>query len=230
MVRPRRDGMTPLDPATRGASVIRSAATACYSSGMTRAESLPHYTYEEYVRFEEMTDAKHEYLDGRILAMAGGTPEHAILTASSIALLSEQLAGTDCSAASSDLRVRVLATGLATYPDVTVICGPLERDPQDRNAVVNPIVLVEVPSDGTEAYDRIEKASHYRRIPSLREYLLVSHRERRIERHARTASGEWTVETAGSGGAVRLDSIGAVLDVDAVYERSPSTASIPARA
>src|SRR5439155_1306577 len=79
------------------------------------------YTYDEYRRFEEATDAKHEYIDGEILALAGGTPEHAALAAAVIAELSRQLVGGPCTTFTSDLRVRVRATGLATYPDATVI-------------------------------------------------------------------------------------------------------------
>jgi len=92
-----------------------------------------------------------------------------------------QLRDKACRVMSSDLRVRVLATGLATYPDVTVVCGALERDPESRTTVVNPTVVVEVPSDGTEEYDRVEKLDHYRQAPSLREYVLGSHCEPRLE-------------------------------------------------
>ncbi len=187
---------------------------------------LAHYTYEEYQRFEEATNAKHEYLGGQILAMAGGTPEHAALATAIIALLERQLAGRTCYPFSSALRIRVRATGLATYPDVTVICGDLERDPADRNAAVNPTLLVEVLSASTEAYDRGEKADHYRRIPSLREYLLVSHRERRIERWQRNEKGDWERQSAGKGEVIHLSVLGVALDVDAVYERSPLTRAI----
>ena len=118
---------------------------------MSQAPERPRYAYAEYRRFEEATDAKHEYVDGEILAMAGGTPEHAALAAAVIAEVSRQLAGGPCTAFTSDLRIRVRATGLATYPDAAVICGEVERDPQDPNAAVNPIVLVEVLSDSTAA-------------------------------------------------------------------------------
>ena len=148
---------------------------------MRRAAERARYTYDEYRRFEEATDAKHEYIDGEILAMAGGTPEHAALAAAVIAELSPQLVGGSCTMFTSDLRVRVRATGVATYPDATVICGDLERDPEDPNAAVNPTVLIEIPSDSTAAYDAGEKFAHYRQISHLREYVLVSHQERRIE-------------------------------------------------
>ena len=190
------------------------------------ASRFARYTYEEYRRFEEATDAKHEYLDGQILAMAGGTPEHAALATALIGLLERQLAGRPCYPFSSDLRVRVRATGLATYPDVTVICGDLERHPDDPNAAVNPTALVEVLSGSTEAYDRGEKFAHYQRIPSLREYLLVSHRERRIERRWRQGADDWERQSAGRGEVLHVSALGVDLQVDAVYDRSPLTRAI----
>jgi len=193
---------------------------------VSRPARLSWYSYDEYRRFEEATDAKHEYLDGQILAMAGGTPEHAALAVAVIGVLERQLGGGPCYGFSSDLRVRVRATGLATYPDVTVVCGPLERDGEDPHAAVNPTVLVEVTSESTEAYDRGEKFTHYRQIPSLREYVLVSHRERGIERRWRDPDGTWRSENVGRGGTVELPSIGAALAVDAIYDRSPVTSGI----
>jgi Uma2 family endonuclease len=184
---------------------------------------LAHYTYDEYRRFEAAANTKHEYLDGQILAMAGGTPEHAGLAAAVIEQLGRQITGGPCQSFTSDLRIRVRATGLATYPDVTVVCGDLERDPEDVNGVVNPTVLVEVLSASTEHYDRGVKAAHYRQIPSLREYVLVSHRERRIERWYRNERDEWRSEDAGRGGRLQMAAVRAVLDVDAIYDRSALT-------
>ena len=190
---------------------------------MGQPARLPYYTYDEYRRFEDGSNVKHEYLDGQILAMAGGSPEHATLAAAVIAQLDRQLVTGPCHMFTSDLRIRVVATGLATYPDVTVVCGDLESDPADRNNAVNPTLLIEVSSPSTEHYDRGAKAEHYRRIPSLREYVIVSQRERRIERWRPDASDGWQVEVAERGGRLALEAIGVVLDVDAVYDRSPLT-------
>ncbi len=202
-----------MDPTERGRHV----------GSMGEPARLAHYTYDEYRRFEAAANTKHEYLDGQILAMAGGTPEHAGLAASVIEQLGRQLAGGSCQSFTSDLRIRVLATGLATYPDVTIVCGDLERDPEDANGVVNPTVLVEVLSTSTEHYDRGEKAAHYRRIPSLREYVFVSHRERRLERWWRDDRGEWQSESAGRGSQLQMAAVNAGLDVDAIYDRSALT-------
>jgi Uma2 family endonuclease len=177
-----------------------------------------HYTWLEYLAIEAASNIKHEYLDGQIYAMAGGTPEHAALQAAVIGLLFPQLRGGACRAHGSDLRVRVLATGLATYPDVSIVCGPREHDPDDRNTVVNPTLLVEVLSPSTEDYDRGEKFAHYQRIPALRQYVLVAYGERCVETWTRGADGAWTCVASRDGDVADLTSIAARLDVRALYE------------
>ena len=132
------------------------------------AGRLAAYTYEEYRRFEDTNPARHEYVDGQILAMAGGTPAHARLQAAVLFALERRLEGRPCQPFASDLRVKVVATGVATYPDVTVVCGSVETDAEDPRAVTNPTVVVEVLSDSAEAYDRGDKFEHYRQIPFRR--------------------------------------------------------------
>src|SRR5262245_13134541 len=136
------------------------------------AHALHHrFTFEQYVVLEKDSGTKHEFLGGQVWAMSGGSPEHAAVGAKVTTLLSNALRDKPCRTYSSDLRVRVKATGLATYPDVTVVCGPIELDPEDPNehTVINPRLLVEVLSPSTEDYDRGEKLGHYKQIPSLAE-------------------------------------------------------------
>ena len=139
------------------------------------------YTRAEYLALERISNVKHEYLDGVIYAMGGGSPEHAATAVNVSTLVATALRDRPCRVHSSDLRVRVLDTGLETYPDVTVVCGPVERDPDDPHAIVNPVVIVEVTSPSTEQYDRSEKLEHDKRIASLREVVFVSHRNREVE-------------------------------------------------
>lgn len=174
------------------------------------------YTLEEYLRLEEYSNVRHEYLDGQIYAMAGGSPEHGTFAANVIAILGQQLRGQRCRVQTSDVRVRVQATGLDTYPDVSVICGRVELDDQDASAVVNPTVLVEVLSPSTEDYDLGEKLSHYKQIPSLREVLFVAHDAKRLTLVRRAAADEWE-ETQVDQGAVVLESLGCELAVEDVY-------------
>jgi Uma2 family endonuclease len=182
------------------------------------------YTFAQYLVLEDSSNVKHEYFAGEIYGMAGGTPDHAAIAMSLGAALVESLRGRPCRVFSSDLRVRVLATGLATYPDVTVVCGPLEHDPESRTTVTNPLVVAEVLSDATEDYDRGDKLEHYRRIPSLRECVLVSHLRKEIEVWRRGV-GDWVVERAGPGGSVHLESLDCDLAVDEIYRGSLEDAS-----
>jgi Uma2 family endonuclease len=175
------------------------------------------YTYAQYLALESASNVKHEYLDGQIYGMAGGTPQHAALAAAVVGLLFPALRDRGCRAHSADLRVRVRATGLATYPDVTVVCGPRECDPDDDDAVNNPTMIVEVLSPSTEEYDRGEKFDHYKRIESLREYVLIAQDRREVEVWTRGADGSWGHRRFGDGDAAALDSVGAVLDVAALY-------------
>lgn len=183
-----------------------------------------HYTWAEYLAFEASSNVKHEYLDGQIYAMAGGTPEHAALAAAFIGLLFPQLRQGRCRALDADLRVRVRATGLATYPDVTVVCGPRERDPDDEHAVTNPTLVVEVLSRSTEEYDRGDKFEHYKSVPSLRQYVLVSHRERTVEVWTRGEAGDFSCAVAHEGEVADLASIGARIDVRELYEAAAEPA------
>ena len=177
-----------------------------------------HYAWREYLALERASNIQHEYLDGQIYAMAGGTPAHAALQLAVPNLLFSQLRTGRCRALGSDLRIRVVATGLATYPDVTIICGPRETDPEDENSVTNPTLLVEVLSPSTAVYDRGEKFAHYKRIPSLRQYVLVSPDEPRVEVWTRDDDAAWTSTVFTDGDRAELGSIGARLDVRELYQ------------
>lgn len=182
---------------------------------MSTTAHRPHYTYAEYVALEEESSIRHEYLDGAIYAMAGGSPDHAALAATIIRLLGNQLPP-ECRTFTSDLRVRIPATGLATYPDAAVICGRTLRASDDALAVVNPMVLVEVTSEATEKYDRAEKLQHYQQLPSLGYVLIVSHREPRLTLHLREGDRRIVTE-ARSGETVALAGLSVRLPVDDVY-------------
>lgn len=177
------------------------------------------FTYAEYLDVEETSIVRHEFLDGVVYAMAGGSPEHAAVQASVIRRLGNALDGRPCRVFTSDLRIRVVDTGLATYPDASVVCGPLELDPEDAkgHTATNPTLLVEVLSPSTEKYDRGDKLAHYKRIPSLREVMLVAHDDRRVDLWRRTTRG-WTQVVFHEGQSVQLESRGCSLSVDEIYD------------
>ncbi len=185
-------------------------------------------SYEAYLVLDAASNNQHEYLRGEVYAMAGGTPEHAALAMAVGAELRAALRGRPCRAFSSDLRVRVEATDLSTYPDITVVCGALEISGADSHAVVNPTLIVEVLSDSTEGYDRGEKFAHYRRIPSLREYVLVSQQTRRLESLYKNDEGDWVLREAGPGEALQLRALeGVRLETDVVYHDPLAADSSP---
>jgi len=159
---------------------------------------------------------RHEFIDGDIYAMAGGTPTHAALAATVIRLVGAQLPF-GCRAYSSDLRVRVPETGLSTYPDVSVVCGKTLRASDDPVAVTNPVLVIEVTSPSTEDYDRGEKVTHYQRLSSVKEVLLVSHRTPSLVLHRRGPDGGWSSIEGAAGQVLDLVSVGARLAVDDVY-------------
>jgi len=182
----------------------------------------PHrYTYADYVALELTSPTKHEFLDGEIYAMAGGSEEHSALAAEVLRILGNAVRDRPCRVHTSDLRVYVEATGLATFPDGSVVCGALEQHgPSPVATALNPTVILEVTSDSSEEYDTGEKLASYRTIPSMREYIVVSHRERRVTVHQRGPDGRWIERIAIADGRVEVPSIAAVLVVDEVYRAS----------
>lgn len=149
-------------------------------------------TEQEYLALENAAAFKSEFYNGEMFAMAGALPPHNFIKDNCIFEMKLRLKGSPCRTASSDQRVRVHRTGLYTYPDIVIVCGEPELDPLDQSTIVNPRVLIEVLSESTEHYDRTIKFDHYKQIDSLREYLLVSQDEPRVERYARGDDGRWT--------------------------------------
>jgi Uma2 family endonuclease len=182
---------------------------------MSTARRL-HYSYEHYLRTLEDSAIKLEYCDGEIYAMAGGTPAHAELAASVIGLLRNALRGR-CSVFSADLKLRIEAADLTTFPDVSVVCG--ERIPSsiDKDAITNPTLLVEVTSPSTEDYDRGNKLSHYQQLASLAAVIFVSHKQRVVTVVRRTATG-WEESDVHSGESVNLDVPRLSFAIDELYE------------
>ncbi len=183
--------------------------------------SVAHHrhSFRDYLDLEEISVVKHEFMDGEIFAMAGGTPEHSALCAALIVLLGPQLRNRACRAYTSDLRLRVLPTGLATYPDVAVICGEPERDPGSRTHVTNPTVIFEVLSPGTKEYDLGEKREQYQLMESLQVYVAVAQDRAQVEVWQRGAGG-WSHDTLGTGQALTLNAIGCELAVDEIYREA----------
>jgi len=176
----------------------------------------PLARYADYLAEEAKSLEKHEYLRGDVWAMAGGTPEHGRLAMSVGAALRDALKGKPCVVYSSDVRIRIQATDRSTYPDLSVVCGKEQRASDDDEAIINPVVIVEVLSPTTERSDRGEKFAHYQRLPSLQEYVLVSQDTARIEVFHRQGEA-WLLTIHQAGATVDLTALGVRFQVDEVY-------------
>ncbi|MFO0800747.1 MAG: Uma2 family endonuclease [Gemmataceae bacterium] len=185
-------------------------------------------TEAEYLEIERAAEFKSEYYDGvmypmqgpaGVVGMAGATVDHNKIKENVSFELNTRLRGGPCEALSRDMRVKVLATGLHTYPDVVVYCGTPEfHDDEKRDTLLNPTVVVEVLSESTEKYDRTTKMKHYRRIPSLREYVMISQDHVSVERYARQANGQWLLtEYDDPAGALDLECVSVEIPLAAIY-------------
>jgi Uma2 family endonuclease len=177
-------------------------------------------SYEAYLAAERETGLRHEFLDGEIRLMSGGSLRHSALKTNLGALLRAGLRGGPCRPYDADAKLRVLATGLATYADFAVVCGRPEPHPDDPLAYTNPTALFEVLSPSTEAWDRGGKFLHAQQVPSLRWYVLVSQDTPRVEVYER-AEERWSyaVHTDGS---VLFEALGLVLALDELYADLPA--------
>jgi Uma2 family endonuclease len=155
-------------------------------------------TEEEYLRIERLAETKSEYHDGQMFAMAGGSPNHSLL-ANRIGSLLDRRVPPGCRTYNADLRIKVARAGLYTYADCSVICGELQYAADQKDVVLNPILIVEVLSPSTEGYDRGRKFELYRTIPSFREYLLIAQDEPYVEHYSKQDDGGWLLREYRSG-------------------------------
>lgn len=172
---------------------------------------------KEYLDFERSSPLRHEYADGELFAMAGGTLEHSAIAANIIGELRNALRGQGCRVLTSDMRIKIAASHRYVYPDGAVVCARPEFEDEQRDTLLNPRVIVEVLSDSSEAYDRGDKFAQYRTLPSLEEYVLASQKAPRIEVFTRQPDGSWLLRIHGPGEHAALSSLGGSLDVDQVY-------------
>jgi Uma2 family endonuclease len=157
------------------------------------AAPKPKLTASEYLEIERRATFKSEFFNGKIFAMAGASREHNRVKENLVGELFTRLKGGPCQTYSSDQRVMIEATGLYTYPDIVILCGPGTYDPADRDTLTNPTAIIEVLSPSTERYDRGAKFRNYQQIPSLIEYVLVAQDEAVCERYVRQADTSWAL-------------------------------------
>jgi len=177
------------------------------------------YTAEEYLALERASDRKSELVNGRIYAMAGASVTHIVIVGNIFAEIRARLRGRPCRVFSNELRVKVSQTGMYTYPDVVALCEPLRLEDAHADTLLNPAVIMEVLSETTERYDRGEKFAHYRKIQSLREYILVAQEQVRVEQFVRHGEHWMLSEISDLSGSLHIETIGCDLPLRDIYDR-----------
>jgi len=175
-------------------------------------------TPEEYLEIERQAEFKSEYYNGEMFAISGGSPKHNIITLNVSTALWAQLRHKACLVFSSDVRLRVLPSGLYTYPEVMVVCGEPRYADDEKDTLVNPVVIVEVLSKSTRNYDRGEKFEFYRELTSVREYVTIAQHKPRLEQWTRQDQSHWLLtEFNEFDQSVHLASIDCVLELSEIY-------------
>ena len=177
------------------------------------------FTESEYLELERKADFKSEYYNGEIFAMAGATLIHNKIVSNLIFLFNQFLKDKPCDVYPSDLRLQVEKSGLYTYPDITIVCGKTELLDNKFDTLKNPTILIEVLSDSTEKYDRGQKFSFYREIPSLKEYILVSSKTMKIEKFKRLEDGNYLYIESNEHQPFPIDSIKMNLNLEDAYNK-----------
>ncbi len=182
---------------------------------------MAHFTPEEYLAYERRSELRHEYHDGEIVAMTGASRQHNRIVLNLASSLHNQLRkGRGCEVFANDMRVRILADNVYTYPDVVAACGEPRFEDGEVDTLLNPVLIGEVLSKSTERYDRGAKLGHYKKIPSFVEYLVVAQDRVFVEHSLRDAEGRWvSTQTDDLNSTLVLPSIGCTLLLADVYER-----------
>jgi Uma2 family endonuclease len=178
-------------------------------------EHLPKLTPEEYFTWEEQQEVKHEYFDGEVFAMSGGTQNHGRIAVRLVSLIDNHLDDGDCAVFNSDVRVKIQESEKYVYPDASVTCDARDRDTPQY--IAYPRLIVEVLSPSTEAYDRGKKFKLYQRSTSLVDYVLVDAEEIAIEVFHKNERDRWEVINYVAGDTVELESINLTFPIERVY-------------
>ncbi|WP_309740285.1 MULTISPECIES: Uma2 family endonuclease [unclassified Chamaesiphon] len=179
-------------------------------------ESLPRFTPEEYFAWEEQQLCRHEYINGEVYTMSGGTIDHSDIAGNLLILLKTHLRGSGCKTLNSDARVNIVESNDYVYPDISVTCN--DRDKTTTQYITYPCLIIEVLSPSTEAYDRGNKFRMYRQNPSLQEYVLVDADAVAIEMFRKSDGDSWQIINYQAGGLVELKSINLTFSIEDAYE------------
>jgi Uma2 family endonuclease len=184
------------------------------------ALTQPQWTAETYLAYDRQHTERHEFIGGQVRAMSGASRRHNNIASATNAAIFNQIAERPCEVYQADMRVHIAATVTYTYPDLAVACGDIQFLDDTFDTLLNPLVLIEVLSPSTEAYDRGTKAQHYRSIPSLQEYLFITQDASRIEHYIRQDGRVWTLrDVLGIDASLTLASIKCQVALRDVYRK-----------
>ena len=194
------------------------ASILIYAEHMALLNPTRRISEAEYLEMESAADFKSEFYDGEMFAMSGGTRWHSIITSNLNRELGNCLEGRGCIVFDSNMRVKVEATGLYTYPDASITCEEQRYLEGETDTLLNPAFIAEVLSDSTERYDRGEKFVHYQKIPSLTELLFVNQHTPRLELFVRQKAGTWVLhQAAGLEAKLISPTLGITLNLARIY-------------
>jgi Uma2 family endonuclease len=183
-------------------------------------QTKPYLSPQEYLALERSAEYKSEYVDGEMVAMTGASRDHVLIVLNLAGELKRQLRQRPCEIYATDMRVRIPATGLYTYPDIAVVCGEPRFEDEYEDTLLNPILILEVLSRSTETYDRGRKFEQYRTLESLQEYVLVSQDQPRVEQFIRQDGNVWLFkDIAGLEQVVSLASVACEIALSEIYDR-----------
>ncbi|NJO50796.1 MAG: Uma2 family endonuclease [Leptolyngbyaceae cyanobacterium RM2_2_4] len=184
---------------------------------MIATKSHAYFTPEEYLEIERISPIKHEYLQGQIVAMAGASKAHVIITGNLSALMINHLRGTGCISYATAMKIRLPALNLFYYPDLAVTCDQRDRL-SNEDFIVHPKLIVEVLSDSTEAFDRGDKFADYKTIVEFEEYILIHQKQILVEQFQRQSDNLWVPHIYRLGDTIELMSMGFTCPIEALYE------------
>lgn len=186
---------------------------------MGAAQQSIKFSLDDYMLWEAEQSERHEYINGEVFAMTGARDTHNTIALNIASALRSALRGSPCRAFIADMKLRIEASNAAFYPDVMVTCDPRDKTPASDLAKQHPVLLVEVLSESTSAYDRGLKFEHYRNIDTLKEYLLVEQDRRHADLFRRRENdGRWVLYASGAADDVELESVGVRLAMDTLFE------------
>jgi len=186
---------------------------------MGQAAARTKLSEQEYLALERASTERHEYVDGEIFAMSGGSRAHSLVGGNVLGEIRAALSERDCEVHGSDMRLKIPATGRYVYPDASVVCGEALFEDEEEDTLLNPKVIVEVLSKSTEPYDRGDKFENYQSLSSLREYVLLSQKKIRVEHYSLQPDGTWVLRVLGAGERLVFESVGCEIEVDRAYLR-----------